>query len=102
MGRKPSPEYSIERLDVNGNYTPENCVWADGFTQARNHRKQSNNTSGTVGVSLAKQKGRKDRWVAYIRVHNETIHLGSSIDKDEAVRLRKEAEERLLGQELNY
>ena len=27
---------SIDRRDVNGNYSPSNCRWVDGTTQARN------------------------------------------------------------------
>lgn len=36
MGRKPTPEHTLERKNVNKNYTPSNCVWATRETQARN------------------------------------------------------------------
>jgi hypothetical protein len=38
MGRKPSVSHSIERCDVNGNYAPDNCVWATVEVQAQNKR----------------------------------------------------------------
>lgn len=38
MGERP-PRYSIDRIDVNGNYEPSNCRWADQATQNLNRRK---------------------------------------------------------------
>jgi len=38
MGDKPSKKYSLDRLDVNGNYCKENCKWSTRYTQDRNRR----------------------------------------------------------------
>ncbi|SRR6266567_2198332 len=38
MGRKPSPQHSIERRDGKGNYESGNCYWATKLEQSRNRR----------------------------------------------------------------
>jgi hypothetical protein len=42
VGAKPSPDHSIERLDVNRGYEPGNVVWATRTEQNRNTRANVN------------------------------------------------------------
>jgi len=39
MGPKPSPEYSLDRINTNQDYAPYNCRWASPRTQTRNSRR---------------------------------------------------------------
>jgi hypothetical protein len=44
MGDSPSDKHSIERIDNNKGYSPENCVWATADVQSRNKRNNQNLT----------------------------------------------------------
>lgn len=38
MGRRPTSNHSIERIDNDGDYTSDNCKWATKFEQVHNRR----------------------------------------------------------------
>lgn len=59
-----------------------------------NKSKNKNNKSGVTGVSYYKKE---DKWIASIQVHKKSISLGQFDKFEDAVKVRKEAEEKYFG-----
>lgn len=67
-------------------------------TQSQNNINRGimkNNTSGVTGVYWHKKE---KRWVARIRVNKKLIYLGSFVNFDDAVKARKDGEEKYFGE----
>lgn len=68
MGDSPSPKHSIDRIDVNAGYSPENCRWTDHKTQCRNRR--SNVYHSAHGLTMLMPE-----WAEYLGISEVTIRL---------------------------
>lgn len=79
MGERPTPEHTIERIDNDGPYSPENCRWATRAEQNENTRQTRLLTLGDVTLSMGK-------WAKRLGINRETLgcrinRLGWSVEK---------------------
>ena len=77
--------YTLDRIDNDKGYNPDNCRWADRITQAVNKRIQKSNTSKILGVSWT---SRDKRWVAQISHRGKKVWLGQFISIEDAIEAR--------------
>lgn len=94
MGERPSDEYSIDRIDNNQGYSPENCKWSTRSEQSINQRVKKNNKSGVRGVCWDKFR---NKWSANLKFKSEKIYLGRFLEFEDAIKARKDAELKYFG-----
>lgn len=114
--KKDKKSYPILLHRLIMNCLDDTCVWVDhihGSDSKYDNRRENlrlsdsvhngmnkelssrNKTSGVTGVCWS---SKDKRWVAYIGVNKTTIHLGQYINIEDAIKARKEAEEKYFGE----
>lgn len=62
------------------------------LSKIKSNKLPKNNTSGYKGISLHRQNGKSDRWIAYIYFKGHRYYLGCYENIEDAIKARKEAE----------
>lgn len=84
----------VDHIDGNpNNNRRSNLRITTHSNNMKNIKLYSSNTSGTKGVHWSKLE---NKWKAYIRCNNVVRHLGTFVNKDDAINARRKAEEELF------
>lgn len=91
-----SPELSVDHIDGNTlNNRRENLRPCTHQENLKNTKVRTDNTSGYKGVSYNR---RRNRWYSRIFVNGTEKFLGSFLSKQEAIEVRRAAEEKYFGE----
>lgn len=87
MGERPDG-MTLERVNVDGNYCKENCVWASKTQQCFNRRKFKDKSSQYVGVNWDNWK---EKWTATLKKNRETVFKKDFLTEEAAARAYDDA-----------
>lgn len=97
IGEKPT-DLTLDRIDNNKGYSPDNCRWATPSEQSRNQRLRKDNKTGIRGVGWNKAT---KKYIAHIRVNYKFKYLGLFPSISKAIEARRQAEIKYWGKEMN-
>jgi hypothetical protein len=71
MGRRPSPAYSLDRIDNERGYGPDNCRWATRVEQKANQRYRRD----AVWIEHGGETKTLDEWAKATGIRYGTLHM---------------------------
>lgn len=78
-------ELSLDKINNNGNYEPNNCRWVNQRVQNINKRPSIPNKTGFVGIRLSNNK---KTYYGSVKINNKDYYTGCSIDIVKAAIMR--------------
>lgn len=87
---------TLDRIDVNGSYSKENCRWVDMGVQGHNRRPYEGCSSTYTGVAAC-----GDNWNTYINFQKKRCYLHVWADEQDAAKAYDDASEALYGDRPN-
>ncbi len=93
IGPRPSPEYSLERPNNDGNYEAGNVVWATRSEQQKNKRPFTHRNRRGKGYNWHEAS---KKWIARIKYMGKAFYLGVFEKESDAKAAYEKAKQQLF------
>ena len=93
MGRRPAPEYTLDRINSDGDYGPSNCRWATRKEQSRN-RSYAKTQAYKLAEQLQVKPMTAHHYIWQVRAKDRGVTKGVWIEGELEMKVRTFLKER--------